>query len=161
MLTLTRAAAAVALAAVMAAPTNSMAAPLDGGFSYSGPAVVENAAWHGGRWHGGRRPGGRWHGGNWHGGNWHGPRGGRWGWGGWGGAPLLGLGAGLFGFGLGTAIARDRYYNYGNYYNYGPGYGYGYAGDDHVARCAATYRSYNVRTDSFLGYDGYWHRCRL
>lgn len=31
----------------------------------------------------------------------------------------------------------------------------------HVARCEARYRSYNPRTDMFLGYDGQYHRCRL
>lgn len=128
---LTRAAAMVALASVMAIPTAPMAASMNSGFSYSGPAVVENAAWRVGRWGGAR-------------------------WGRWGG-PFLGFGAGLFGFGLGAAIARDRYYNYYDGYDYGPRYRV----NGHVARCAATYRSYDARRDAFLGYDGYWHRCRL
>ncbi len=29
----------------------------------------------------------------------------------------------------------------------------------HVDYCRATYRSYNVATDTFMGYDGYPHRC--
>ena len=33
--------------------------------------------------------------------------------------------------------------------------------DDHVDRCAARYRSYDPRTDTFLGYDGLRHRCTL
>lgn len=33
--------------------------------------------------------------------------------------------------------------------------------NSHVARCEARYQSYDVRTDSYLGYDGYWHRCPL
>jgi hypothetical protein len=34
--------------------------------------------------------------------------------------------------------------------------------DDHVARCEARYRSYDVATDSFISSrDGQWHRCRL
>nr|WP_245198853.1 BA14K family protein [Jiella mangrovi] len=33
-------------------------------------------------------------------------------------------------------------------------------GGSHVARCRARYRSYDARTDTFLGYDGYRHRCR-
>lgn len=31
----------------------------------------------------------------------------------------------------------------------------------HVARCAAKYKSYDVRTDTFLGYDGIRHPCNL
>lgn len=33
-------------------------------------------------------------------------------------------------------------------------------GSRHVRWCLNHYRSYNPRTDSFLGYDGYYHRCR-
>ena len=55
--------------------------------------------------------------------------------------------AGLFGFAVGAAIA--------NGVNNSRGY------DSHVARCEANYRSYNPRTDMFLGYDGQYHRCRL
>lgn len=31
----------------------------------------------------------------------------------------------------------------------------------HVSDCVERYSSYQIRTDSFLGYDGYWHRCML
>jgi hypothetical protein len=31
----------------------------------------------------------------------------------------------------------------------------------HVARCLARYRSYDPRTDTFMGYDGRPHYCRL
>lgn len=31
----------------------------------------------------------------------------------------------------------------------------------HVARCEARFRSYDWRTDTYLGYDGDRHRCRL
>lgn len=31
----------------------------------------------------------------------------------------------------------------------------------HVRRCEARYRTYDVETDSFMGYDGLPHRCRL
>jgi len=34
-----------------------------------------------------------------------------------------------------------------------------YPRDSHVAWCNARYRSYNVATDSYLGYDGNYHRC--
>lgn len=35
------------------------------------------------------------------------------------------------------------------------------SGSSHVARCDAHYRSYDPYTDTFLGYDGYRHQCRL
>lgn len=61
--------------------------------------------------------------------------------------PALGsFAAGIFGFALGAAIAgSDR----------------GSSWQTHVARCEARYRSYNPRTDMYLGYDGDYHRCRL
>jgi hypothetical protein len=31
--------------------------------------------------------------------------------------------------------------------------------DDHVAYCLNRYRSYHVRSDTYMGYDGYRHRC--
>jgi len=37
----------------------------------------------------------------------------------------------------------------------------GAVGTSHVAACDARYRSYDLRTDTFMGYDGYRHRCRL
>ena len=67
-----------------------------------------------------------------------------------------GVAAGIFGFMAGAALAgsaRDRGYYYGHYY-----------GSDwraHVADCQDTYRSYDVRSDTYLGYDGYRHRCEL
>jgi BA14K-like protein len=33
--------------------------------------------------------------------------------------------------------------------------------DSHVARCLARYRSYDPRSDTYIGYDGYERRCRL
>lgn len=33
-------------------------------------------------------------------------------------------------------------------------------GRAHVRWCLDRYRSYNPRTDRFLGYDGHYHRCR-
>lgn len=53
--------------------------------------------------------------------------------------------AGIFGLAVGAAIANSA--------NHG--------GSHHVARCEAQYRSYNPRTDMFLGYDGHHHRCML
>jgi len=33
-------------------------------------------------------------------------------------------------------------------------------GSAHVQYCLGKYRSYNPSTDMFLGYDGYYHRCK-
>lgn len=59
------------------------------------------------------------------------------------------VGAGLLGLGIGAAIAsqqQPRYYGGGN--------------PDWHAYCASKYRSYDARTGTFLGYDGYRHPCR-
>ncbi|MGF7161964.1 hypothetical protein FHS85_003607 [Rhodoligotrophos appendicifer] len=34
-----------------------------------------------------------------------------------------------------------------------------YGGGNHVQYCMNRYRSYDPRTDTYLGYDGYRHRC--
>lgn len=34
-------------------------------------------------------------------------------------------------------------------------------GADHVAACSAAYRSYDIATDSYVGFDGVRRRCRL
>jgi hypothetical protein len=44
-------------------------------------------------------------------------------------------------------------------YAYYPTTSYAYAPNSHVAWCQSHYRSYNVATDSYLGYDGFYHRC--
>ena len=105
-------------------------------------------------WHGGGRPGGGgWHGGGrpsgWHGGHHH-RRGGFW--------P---------GFGTGVIIGGALSAPYG-YYGYGPGY---YDDDDYVdapavtvdtgsiAYCKQRFKSYDVRTGTYLGYDGQRHPC--
>ena len=62
--------------------------------------------------------------------------------------------AGLFGFVIGSAIASNMNNNNDDRYDYQ------YSGS-HVARCEDAYRSYNPRTDKFLGYDGAYHFCRL
>lgn len=43
-------------------------------------------------------------------------------------------------------------------YGYGQGYGQGYGGG-HVEWCLNRYRSYDPASDTFMGYDGYRHRC--
>lgn len=79
------------------------------------------------------------------------------GWGG-GGAVLGGLAAGAL---IGGALASRPYYDYGP----GPGYYYGgppvYAapGGDDVAYCMQRFKSYDPRSGTYLGYDGYRHPC--
>ncbi|KAA0073377.1 BA14K family protein [Tardiphaga sp. P9-11] len=121
---------------------------------------------------GGPRPGG---GGGWHGGG--GPRfggGGGGGWhhgGGWrGGGFGPGFAAGAI---IGSGIAANSYYgnSYG-YYGGSPYYGSSYyddapdvvevapdTGGGDVDYCIRTYKSYNVRTGTYLGYDGLRHAC--
>jgi hypothetical protein len=95
---------------------------------------------------------------------WRGRRGGFWR-GGRGVGLGLGVGAGLL---LGGALAAP-------YYGYGPGYyGYGYdsgydggyvavdpgpVGGDAVGYCQQRFRSYDVRSGTYLGYDGLRHPC--
>ena len=58
--------------------------------------------------------------------------------------------AGIFGFAAGALVAgainNSGYSGYSN---------------DHVTACESAYRSYDVRTDTYLGYDGVRHQCRL
>lgn len=74
-----------------------------------------------------------------------------------------GIVGGVFGFMAGAALAgsaHHRVYVDDSYDSYDDaGYGYGY--DDHVQACLDTYRSYDVRSDTYLGYDGYRHECEL
>jgi hypothetical protein len=77
------------------------------------------------------------------------------------------IAAGVFGltFGaiLGSALSqpqprvRDRVI----YLDDEPTYGYDDSYEAHVAACYSRYRSYDEETDTFLGFDGYRHRCRL
>ncbi|MCD2470439.1 BA14K family protein [Jiella sp. MQZ9-1] len=71
------------------------------------------------------------------------------------------LGAGIAGLAVGALIGgalAPRDYGPVPLYRVRPGRVYH---GRHVARCEARYRSYDRRTDTFLGYDGYRHRCRL
>lgn len=84
---------------------------------------------------------------------WHGHR--RW-HGGWG------VGAGFAtGLLLGGALAGPYYYGYPYGYAYPEPEPYYYAPPppDAVAWCERHYRSYDLRTGTFLGYDGYRHPC--
>lgn len=97
-------------------------------------------------------------------------RGGGWGWG-WG-APAVagGIVAGAL---LGSALAAPYYYGPGPYYYpyyprpyyapapagyYAPGYGPP-SGGDGIAYCEQRFRSYNPRSGTYLGTDGYRHPC--
>jgi hypothetical protein len=80
-----------------------------------------------------------------------------------------GIAAGVLGGALvGSAIANNYYYGPGPYY-YGPPGPYYYGPPapayydappgDAVAYCARRYRSYDPRSGTFLGNDGYRHPC--
>ncbi len=156
-------AAVMALVLPMVVPSESFAAPpgahgaRGGGspgarFSGGGGPRSNAGIARGPRFSG--NPGG---GGNWHGGgggrNWH--RGG-------GGGFIPGAIAGAV---IGGALASQSY----GYYD--PGYGDQYyddgavavapvpVGDDAVAYCMQTYRSYDPQSGTYLGYDGYRHPC--
>jgi hypothetical protein len=74
---------------------------------------------------------------------------------------------------VGGALAADSYAYYGGPAYYGPGYADDQyyddgavvaaapapAGDDAVAYCAQTYRSYDPASGTYLGYDGLRHPC--
>jgi hypothetical protein len=85
-----------------------------------------------------------------------------------GGAVVPGLIAGAV---IGGALASGGYYGGPGYYASGPGY---YddqyddgpvavapqaGGDDSVGYCMQTYRSYDPRSGTYLGNDGYRHPC--
>jgi hypothetical protein len=130
--------AATALLAVSIAPLANSAsampiAPLD--VKTVAPSGIETVQWR--HWHGG-----------WHGGGF-----------GWG------LGAGLIGGAIIAGALTSPYYGYygpGPYYSYGyyPGPAYVVPGQGGaVAYCMQRYRSYDPRSGTFLGYDGYRHPC--
>jgi len=82
-------------------------------------------------------------------------RGGGWGW---------GVGAGLLGGAIiGGMLAAPYYYGPGYYYAPGPYYPapgyYGPPAGDEVAYCMDRFRSYDPRSGTYLGYDGYRHPC--
>ena len=67
------------------------------------------------------------------------------------------LGGGGIGLGYGEGY---RVYLGGDFYggDYYRGREYAYGG--HVEWCFSRYRSYDPRTNTFMGYDGYRHRCK-
>ena len=156
----------VAVLALVAAPTASFA-QRDGKAAVArgaaGPGGGGMRAGGGGRgFSGGGGGGARFSGGGYRGG--YGNRGG----GGGGGAVVPGLIAGAV---IGGALASGSYYGGPGYYASGPGYyddQYDDApvavapqvgGDDSVGYCMQTYRSYDPRSGTYLGNDGYRHPC--
>lgn len=70
------------------------------------------------------------------------------------------IASGLFGAAFG-AIIGSAIANGNNNNNRGGDRVVGRSYDSHVEACYARYRSYDERTDTFLGYDGVRHRCNL
>ena len=66
------------------------------------------------------------------------------------------LGGGGLGLGYGDGY---RVYLGGNFYGGDYYRGREYVDGGHVEWCLNRYRSYNPRTNTFMGYDGYRHRC--
>ena len=129
------------------------AAPVNGAsaIEHAAPSSLETVRWRGGVVARGVGPGGGWHGGGWHGGGWRGGgwRGGGWhggGWGYYGG----GFAAGAI---LGGLLAAPYYYGGPVYSEYWP------SGGDAIGYCIRRFRSYDVRSRTYLGYDGYRHPC--
>ena len=66
------------------------------------------------------------------------------------------LGGAVIGGALASPYYARPYYSYPRTYAY-PAYGYSGGGDD--AYCFNQFRSYDPRTGTYLGYDGYRHPC--
>jgi hypothetical protein len=66
--------------------------------------------------------------------------------------------AGIGGFIIGATIANSQPAYHGHYSG---GYQPANSWEAHVARCYARYRSYDHRTDTYRGFDGHYHYCRL
>ena len=116
-------------------------------FTGGGRVASGNSGWSGGR--------------NWSGNRWAG--------GGFGRGAGFGIGIGIgTGLLLGGALAARPYYddyaydggNYGyNDYGYDRGYVAVAPGGDDAGYCAQRFRSYDPRSGTYLGYDGYRHPC--
>lgn len=63
----------------------------------------------------------------------------------------IGIAAGVGGFVLGSLLAQQPR----------PVYVEDYGESRHVRRCLARYASYDPYSDTYVGYDGYRHYCRL
>lgn len=84
---------------------------------------------------------------------------------GWNSGAALATGA-LLGLGIGALATAPRYYEPPPPRVYyappppPPAYGY-YGGPtaQHISWCESRYRSYDARSNTFMGYDGYAHQC--
>ncbi|ANT52014.1 BA14K family protein [Mesorhizobium amorphae] len=63
----------------------------------------------------------------------------------------IGIAAGVGGFVLGSLLSQQPR----------PVYVEDYGESRHVRRCLARYASYDPYSDTYVGYDGYRHYCRL
>ena len=147
-------AAVMALALPLAMPSASFADPAHGGTPQTRPGGNFHPG--GGNFHHGGGPG-HFSGGGYHHGGGVGP----------------GFAAGIAGAVIGGAIASQGYYGGPGYYAADPGYyDNGYyddggvvavapapEGDDGTAYCMQRYRSYDPRSGTYLGNDGYRHPC--
>lgn len=70
------------------------------------------------------------------------------------------IATGIFGLAFG-AILGGALASGNNNNNGGGDRVVGRANSSHVQACYARYRSYDERTDTYLGYDGYRHACNL
>lgn len=80
----------------------------------------------------------------------------------WRGGHRWRRGSGVY-LGLGFAPFFNPYYGGSAYYNGyydAPAYYAPVRGSRHVRYCLDRYRSYDPRSNTFMGYDGYRHRCR-
>jgi BA14K-like protein len=136
--------AAAVTIGLMSHPGPAAAAPAANAYANVPAGNLEAVRYYGGGWRGGW---GGWRGGGWRGG----------GWGYYGG----GFAAGAI---LGGMLAAPYYYGGGPYY-YGGGYadpGYyedGGAPDGAVDYCIRRFRSYDLRSGTYLGNDGRRHPC--
>lgn len=149
-------AAAMALILPIAMPTASFADPPQGAFQHRAGARPAGGNFHpGGNFRTGGNP-------NFSGGD-HYRHGGNFG---------AGVAAGVAGAAIGGALASQAYYGGPGYYGGGPAYYDDQSYDDggvvaevpaagggDVAYCMQTYRSYDPRSGTYLGYDGYRHPC--
>jgi hypothetical protein len=77
----------------------------------------------------------------------------------------VGVGLGIAGAIVGGAIIASQPRGYYGYGGYDPGYDQGYvavspyAGDGEVAYCQQRFRSYDLRSGTYLGFDGQRHPC--
>jgi len=63
-------------------------------------------------------------------------------------------------FAAGAAVGYAGSYYYNDDYDDGYNGGYYGGGNAHVQWCLNRYRSYDPASDTYMGYDGYRHRCR-